>query len=203
MYISGQPGASATVLGLVFLDEAANWLRLEGAAERTRGWRPSRARRACRRDAAAEPAPGLRGHTGPDSGRAASGPGTRTYSAEQAGRRCLRFWGQLASLLPPRAPMGPGGGQGLCPRGLGATGRTPAPSRRRPRRKRAQTAFCTSPLERESDGGTGLETPKREAVIYGRRAGVWHHMVGFIRPGLPPAPEPPPPRPKVGQRVPG
>ena len=41
-------------------------------------------------------------------------------------------------------------------------------------------------------GGTQRETPKREAVIYGQRARVWHHMVGFIRPLPPPTCTPPP-----------
>ena len=121
-------------------------------------------------------APAPIGRAGPDADAFASGVSWLPFCPR--GPR----WDRAAGRAFVRAVSGP------------RAGRPPPPGARRLRRKRAQTAFCTSPpLERESDGGAGLETPKREAVIYGRRAGVWPHMVGFIRPGLPRAPEPPPP----------
>lgn len=118
---------------------------------------------------------------------------------------------------------GPGAvrrGRGLCPRGLGATG----PGRRvwaggpAPRPRPLQAASPPSRADRgenehqqqwalfchlSGNRRSPARTPEREAVIYGRRVGVWHHMVGFILPGRPQRPlSPPTPPPTSGTQRP-
>lgn len=111
----------------------------------------------------------------------------------------LRSCERSAVLLPQR-PRGDGE-PSREPAAWGARfwagGRGPAPSR--PRRLRPAPApqkmstnsilHFNTPLA--GSRGARRANPKREAVIYGWRVGVWHHMVGFIWPGPPAAPSAP------------
>ena len=142
--------------------------------------------------APARPRSRARGRVGPPGHGLDSGAG-HSLAASASGIPCFSF-------------CGPGGPRerGLCRRGSqGHPARRPSPfpptplaaaapgSRADGPRKCAQTAVGTfAPLERESEE-PGRDNPKGEAVIYGRRVEVWHHMVGFISPWPPPAPRPP------------
>lgn len=170
--------------------------------------RPSRAGRVAEPSAAtlladvrAGPARGLQGRTGrPRLGRFGPGP-----ALLGRGRPDPEASASGVSWLPWATSGLDGTGRrtrAFVPAGLEDTVRAPAPSCPRPRRNLALNSLLHFSGTFSGIGGARPEIPRREVVIYGRGAGVWHHMVGFIRPWPPPAPERAPTS-YVGQTVPG